>query len=116
VEGVQRRLGEAELARRAAASFLTTVARAWDDAPEARAALGADVVAAKVLVTNNARAVVDAAMRVVGGAAMGRGLPIERHWRDVQAGLFHPPSDDAAFVLLGRRALIEAGADPEAGR
>ncbi|MEO8083519.1 MAG: acyl-CoA dehydrogenase family protein [Ardenticatenales bacterium] len=119
LEGVQRRLGEAELARRTAGTVLMTVARAWDEAQadaDARRALGDDVVAAKVLVTNQARAVVDACMRVVGGSAMGRALPLERMWRDVQAGLFHPPSDDAAHGLLGRRALIAAGVDPNAGR
>jgi len=118
VEGVQRRLGEAELARRTASTVLTTAARAWDDAAGAGdvAGVGDDIVAAKVVVTNHARRVVDAAVRVIGGAAMGRALPIERHWRDVQAGLFHPPSDDTVHVLLGRRALIEAGADPDQGR
>lgn len=125
VEGVQRRLGEAELARRTAGTVLMATANAWDDAraeagadpggdeaADARRALGDDVIAAKVLVTNQARAVVDACMRVVGGSAMARALPLERMWRDVQAGLFHPPSDDAAHVVLGRRALLGAGVDP----
>ncbi len=113
VEGVQRRLGEAELARRAAGAVLAATARAWDESPDGRAALGDDVVTAKVFVTQQARRVVDDAVRVVGGPAMSRRLPIERHWRDVQAGLFHPPSDDQAHGLLGRRALRAAGVDPD---
>ena len=40
VEGVQRRLGEAELDRRTASTVLTTVARAWDDAAWAGDAAG----------------------------------------------------------------------------
>lgn len=114
VDAVQRRLGRAELARRTAATVLMAAARAWDDDPAARGALGDDVVAAKVFVTQQARAVVDDAVRVVGGAAMSRRQPLERYWRDVQAGLFHPPSDDQAATILGRRALLAAGVDPDA--
>ena len=37
----------------------------------------------------------------------------ERLYRDVRAGLYHPPSDDQAFALLGRLAL-EAQQPPRA--
>ena len=31
----------------------------------------------------------------------------ERHYRDVRAGLHHPPQDDAALALFARQALDE---------
>jgi alkylation response protein AidB-like acyl-CoA dehydrogenase len=105
LDSVQRRLGRAELQLRAARALLHGVAGAWDGRPEARDDLGAEVVAAKVFVTNAAIEATDQAMRVVGGAAMRRDLPLERYFRDVRAGLFHPPSDDQALGQLGRLAL-----------
>ena len=46
-------------------------------------------------------AVVEEAMRVVGGSAMRRDLPLERLFRDVRAALYHPPSDDQGLGALG---------------
>ena len=66
--------------------------------------LGAAILVAKMTATNAAIQIVDHAMRVVGGASMTHQLPLERYYRDVRAGLFHPPSDDAAFPMLGRAA------------
>jgi hypothetical protein len=36
---------------------------------------------------------------------MTHALPLERYYRDVRAGLYHPPADDSALPLLGRIAL-----------
>jgi alkylation response protein AidB-like acyl-CoA dehydrogenase len=70
----------------------------------------ADVVAVKYVVTNTAVAVVERCFRMVGGSAMYRRLPIERMFRDVQAGPLHPPTNDLALEGLGRSAL---GIEPE---
>jgi alkylation response protein AidB-like acyl-CoA dehydrogenase len=69
-----------------------------------------DVVAVKYVVTNTAVAVVERCFRMVGGSAMYRRLPIERMFRDVQAGPLHPPTNDLALEGLGRAAL---GIEPE---
>lgn len=107
LESVQRRLGQAELDLGAARRCLLGVAGDWDRAEgaAARAALGGEIVAAKLFVTNAAIRVVDEAMRLAGGAAMRRDLPLERCYRDVRAGLYHPPTDDQGLALLGRLAL-----------
>ena len=55
--------------------------------------------------SNNAVAVAEEAMRLVGGSSMDRGAPLERHYRDVRGGLHHPPQDDAAVALFARQAL-----------
>jgi alkylation response protein AidB-like acyl-CoA dehydrogenase len=46
-------------------------------------------------------------MRVVGGAGLARSHPIQRHYRNVRAGLHHPPMDDVALSTLARAALTE---------
>ncbi|KPV51217.1 hypothetical protein SE17_22485 [Kouleothrix aurantiaca] len=47
----------------------------------------------------------DQALRIAGGFALTRALPLERLYRDARAGLTHPPNDDAALELIGRAAL-----------
>jgi len=105
LEGVQRRLGAAEVSLRAARALLYAAADAWEARPGERASQAEDVVAAKLFATNAAIGVVDQAMRVAGGSAMRRDLPLERAYRDVLGGLYHPPSDDQGHALLGRLAL-----------
>lgn len=105
LESIQRRLGESELALQVARNVLYRTAEHWDVHPEARADLGESMIVAKLTATNSAINIVDAAMRVVGGASMTHKLPLERYYRDVRAGLYHPPADDSALPLLGRLAL-----------
>ena len=105
LESIQRRIGESELALQSARSILYHTADQWDKNPSARPDMGEAIIVAKLSATNAAIAIVDHAMRVVGGASMTHRLPLERYYRDVRAGLFHPPFDDSALPLLGRLAL-----------
>ncbi len=105
LESIQRRLGEAELALTQARAILYSVARDWDELPDRRQDLSPLLMAAKVTVTNAAIDAVDHCMRVVGGASMSRSLPLERYYRDVRAGLYHPMNDDQALAMLGRVAM-----------
>jgi alkylation response protein AidB-like acyl-CoA dehydrogenase len=111
LESIQRRLGKAEYKLQSARSILYYTADQWDAEPDKRAEMGDAIVVAKLTVTNHAIDIVNAAMRVVGGTSLARSLPLERYYRDVFAGLFHPLSDDSAFPLLGRVALQRASAD-----
>lgn len=113
-ESIQRRLGQAEFLIQQARLVLHHVAGRWDDEPAERGALTNAVSVAKVTTTNNAVAAVDHCMRVVGGQAMFRELPLERYYRDVRAGLNHPINDDFAYLTLGRAAIAAARA-PSAG-
>jgi alkylation response protein AidB-like acyl-CoA dehydrogenase len=65
----------------------------------------AEVVAVKYVITNAAVAAVERCFRMVGGSAIYRRLPMERMFRDVQAGPLHPPTNDLALEGLGREAL-----------
>lgn len=63
------------------------------------------LMTAKREAVDAARAVVDLALEVAGGSAFFRGSPIERAYRDVRGGPFHPLTPEATLELAGRTAL-----------
>ena len=105
LESIQSRLGQAELLLLQARALLYHTARDWDELSTRRDEMAEAVIAAKFTATNNAIEAVDHAVRVVGGAAMSRSLPLERYLRDVRPGLFHPLNDDQALLIFGQHAL-----------
>ena len=107
LEGIQRRLGQAEMLIHQAETHLYYAAELWERHPDQRTELGLTIIAAKFTATNNAVDAVDHCMRVVGGSSMTRHLPLERYYRDVRGGLSHPMNDDQALVLFGQQALRE---------
>jgi alkylation response protein AidB-like acyl-CoA dehydrogenase len=72
-----------------------------------------DIQALKYVAVNSADAAVDRCVRMVGGHGIFRKLPLERYYRDVRAGQFHPPSNDVALETIGKAALgIDPAAEP----
>jgi acyl-CoA dehydrogenase len=63
------------------------------------------VLAARTLTARACLASADAALAVVGGAAMRRDLTLERIFRDVQGARFHPMAEQPQLCLTGRHAL-----------
>jgi alkylation response protein AidB-like acyl-CoA dehydrogenase len=63
------------------------------------------LMTAKRHVVLEARAVVDQALEVAGGRAFYRTSPLERAYRDVRGGPFHPINPEDTLMLAGRRAL-----------
>ena len=112
LESIQRRLGESELALQVARNVLYRTAEQWDTNPAERGDMAPAIMIAKMTTTNAAIQIVDHAMRAVGGASMTKTLPLERYYRDVRAGLSHPPNDDSTLVTLGRVALQRIGPLP----
>ncbi len=102
---IQRQIGEIDLALQAAQALLFQVARRWDQEPDQRAAIYPHVVAAKHLAVETASTVTEKALRVAGGIAITHALPLERYFRDVQAGSMQPPSGDTALEMIGRNAI-----------
>lgn len=100
---IRERAGRMDVLLFQARGLLVSTARAWDAAPSA--SMDAALAAAKVVATNNAIAVAEEAMRLVGGSSLDRSSPLERHFRDVRGGLHHPPQDDAALALFAHQAL-----------
>ena len=105
IQSVQHRVARMEVLLMAARELLFGAAQDWSDYPDDRATLGPKVAAAKFTATNNAIEVVDLAMRIVGGVSMFRTQPLERYYRNVRAGLSHPPIDDRALDQIARAAL-----------
>src|SRR3989442_3022324 len=62
-------------------------------------------VAARMVAMENSVRVVDLALRAVGGTAYFKRLPLERYYRDVRAGLFHPLDSDANLEFLAKSAF-----------
>jgi alkylation response protein AidB-like acyl-CoA dehydrogenase len=65
----------------------------------------AKAVLTKYVATNNACAIVDRALHVVGGAGYFRRFPLERMYRDVRAGPIMPYNNLEAHDLFGRTSL-----------
>ncbi|MFE4228526.1 acyl-CoA dehydrogenase family protein [Arthrobacter sp. NPDC056886] len=63
------------------------------------------LVGLKVRATETARAVVDLAIRVSGGSSYFRGSELERLYRDVLAGMFHPSDDESAHNTVANAWL-----------
>ncbi len=103
VPHVQQKLGEIEMELMQARYLMYGVARQWDEQPDHREAMGPDLGAAKYAATNAAVKAVDLTMRIVGGTSIFKDRPFERYYRDVLAGLYNPPSDDAVIQGLGKR-------------
>ncbi len=80
---------------KAAAELETDNSRSW-----ARKA-----VAARMVAIENSVRVVDLALRAVGGASYFKRLPLERYYRDVRAGLYHPFDTDESLEFLGKSAF-----------
>ncbi len=101
---IQRQLGDMEVKLLAAQTLLLDTARAWDGRGD-RDAFYPRVVTAKYVAVETALSVTEAALRLAGGPSLSSELPLERFFRDVRAGLMHPPSGDAALELVGRHTL-----------
>jgi alkylation response protein AidB-like acyl-CoA dehydrogenase len=63
------------------------------------------LVGLKVRATETARQVVDLAIRVAGGSSYFAGSELERLYRDVLAGMFHPSDDESAHNTVANAWL-----------
>ena len=62
-------------------------------------------VGVKIRATETARTAVDLAVRVSGGSSYFRGSELERLYRDVLAGMFHPSDDESAHNTVANAWL-----------
>jgi len=67
------------------------------------------VMLAKRQAVTEAVAVVDLAMDTLGGRSFYRRSPLERAYRDVRAGTFHPFTPEATLAYAGKLALGDPG-------
>lgn len=102
---VQRRVGEMDHRLRVAGWALDGALDVVGDDPAPSMQTLAAVLAAKREIVLSAIAVCDLAMAVAGGRAFSKGSPIERAYRDVRGGPFHPLDPEQTLLHAGRLAL-----------
>jgi alkylation response protein AidB-like acyl-CoA dehydrogenase len=81
------------------------VASDWSDQVEYGLEWPALIVGMKYNVVEGAKKVVDIAMEMTGGAGMFKTNEIERLYRDVRAGGFHPANAQLTHEIVGKTAL-----------
>jgi len=99
VQAIQMGLADMSIAVESARRLLQEAARAADAGEDAALPL---VMQAKIAATEAAAAVTERAMRIGGGQAYSRSLPLERHWRDARAGAVMAPTNDVLREWLGK--------------
>ena len=72
----------------------------------------AKLVACKHRCVEGARRVVDLAMEISGGSGMFKRNELERLYRDVRAGGFHPANSALVHEIVGKTALGVLGEEP----
>ncbi|TSB45075.1 acyl-CoA dehydrogenase family protein [Alkalicoccobacillus porphyridii] len=103
---VQASLGEIDLLMMQSRHLIYSVTRAYDSM-DTRHLIQNEIGAVKHTVVNNSIAVVDKAMRVVGAKSLELSCPLQRHYRDIRAGLHNPPMDDMTISKLAQSAIEE---------
>jgi alkylation response protein AidB-like acyl-CoA dehydrogenase len=104
LSSIQRQIGEIDIDLQATKALLLQAAEEWKPKSQTQS-FTAKTAAVKYLAIETALRVTDKALRLVGAAGLDSGLSIERHFRDVRAGIMHPPSGDAALEMVGKHAL-----------
>ena len=113
---VQRCFSEMQLALEAASAQVERVADAWSRQVDHGAQWPMKLVAAKHNAVEAAKKVVDLAMAVSGGTGMFRSNELERLYRDVRCGGFHPANTILAHEIVGKTVLgIDLGEQPRWG-
>ncbi len=102
---IRWKVAEAAMAMDALYPQLSRVAADIDELVDHGSQWFPRLVGLKVRATETARAVVDLAIRVSGGSSYFRGSELERLYRDVLAGMFHPSDDESAHNTVANAWL-----------
>lgn len=112
-------IGEISAKLEAARTFLHETAKAFTTEDVERTGYTPKLIAqaaqSKFFATKTCIEVVDTMMQIFGGFGFLSEKPIERHYRDVRGGPFHPPRNvPTALSLIGRH-LLGINLDPNFG-
>ncbi|BCW58921.1 acyl-CoA dehydrogenase family protein [Arthrobacter sp. StoSoilB20] len=102
---IRWKVADAALAMDGIAPQISSIARDVDNRVDHGAQWFPKLVGLKSRATENARYVVDLAIRVTGGSSYFRGSEMERLYRDVLAGIFHPSNDESAHSTVANAWL-----------
>jgi alkylation response protein AidB-like acyl-CoA dehydrogenase len=102
---VQHEVATMQLRLEAIDAQLDRLLSDWDNNVDHGERWPMKIVATKYNVVQGAQAVVDRAMTLSGGAAMFKTNELERLYRDVRAGGFHPANSALTHEIVGKTAL-----------
>ena len=103
--GTRRRIGEMDAHLRTATWALQGAFAELGEDPDPTPATFVTGTSVKRTVIELARSVGDLAMDTLGGRAYRRGDAVERAWRDLRAGTFHPLDHELTLRIAGDLAL-----------
>jgi alkylation response protein AidB-like acyl-CoA dehydrogenase len=112
---VQHAVAEMVLQLDGAIPHVERIARDWSDGVDHGPLWPSKLVSAKYHCVEAAKKVVDLALDVSGGTGMFRRNELERLYRDVRAGGFHPANSFLVHELVGKSALGVLGDYPRWG-
>ncbi|HEX8968238.1 MAG TPA: acyl-CoA dehydrogenase family protein [Chloroflexota bacterium] len=102
---IQHLFSEMQLELESMWPHVERIAEDWSNGVDHGAAWPMKIVAAKFHCVEGARKVVDLAMTASGGAGMFKSNPLERLYRDVRAGGFHPANTMLTHEIVGKTTL-----------
>lgn len=102
---VQDKIATAAIELDAIRAHVERLAQDWAAAVDHGPLWAAKLFAAKVHAVAGARRVVDLALDIEGAGSLAKSNELERLYRDVRAGGFHPPSANTASEVIGRSYL-----------
>ncbi|MEV4153965.1 acyl-CoA dehydrogenase family protein [Nocardia salmonicida] len=109
---VQHQIASMYMELDAADAVLTKFTTDWVSGAEHGADWAPKVYSMKWRAVEAAKRVVDTALDVAGGAAMLSGNELERLYRDVRCGGFHPGNDALTHEMVGKAVLGILGEQP----
>ncbi len=113
---VQHIVAEMQLELESISALVDRVQDDWSAGVDHGEAWAIKIAAAKHQAAEGAKRIVDGAMTVSGGAGMFRGNELERLYRDVRAGGFHPYNPLLTREIVGKITLgIDPGEQPRWG-
>jgi len=112
---IQYTIAEMVLELEAVTAHVDRIALEWSTGVDHGMAWPMKLVAAKYRAVEGAKKIVDLAMDVSGGAGMFKSNELERMYRDVRCGGFHPANSALVHEIVGKSALGILGAEPRWG-
>jgi len=109
---IQHSIAEMAVEIESISAHVERVASDWSTGVDHGMGWPAKLVAAKYKAVEGAKRVVDLAMDVSGGAGMFKSNELERIYRDVRCGGFHPANSALVHELVGKSALGILGEEP----
>jgi alkylation response protein AidB-like acyl-CoA dehydrogenase len=94
------------------AAHVERVAADWSDGVDYGMAWPIKLFAAKYKAVEGAKRIVDLAMDVSGGSGMFKSNELERMYRDVRCGGFHPGNSAIVHEVIGKGLLGVLGETP----